>query len=285
MSRMIPIHRIDPHPDADLFPHEEEQVERLRADIEARGIMTPVHVAPEGERFILLTGHDRVEAARRQGLSEVPVEIRSTVITPDDRFEYFVKDNTLRKDVDKRAITKAVWLKYPDSKVQEIADKAGVSVGTAYNARDAAIQEAPQLFKAEKVKGEDGKEYPRQYAPREPKVVDITDRLKPEPAPSKLDQLRQMREAQAAEVASPRIDAKAEAKAIEQEVEQSPANRLTDYIVSLPTPAQYTDDDIKRAVASGLWDAEFERQARLVHALLGRVLSVTDAQEEHHAAG
>lgn len=183
VSTFVPVEKIDPSPWADLFPHEDEDIARLQADIEARGIQTPLHAFPRGDRFELLAGHDRLEAAKRAGLTEVPVAKRSTLSDEDDRFEYFLKDNTLRKSVDKRAVAKAAWLRWPDSKVQDIAKRAGVSYGTAHEARpEDVVNVSPDI------QNERGQIRPRTYAPREPAAGDNGSEPKPEsddgPTPS-----------------------------------------------------------------------------------------------------
>ncbi|HSH44853.1 MAG TPA: ParB/RepB/Spo0J family partition protein [Longimicrobiales bacterium] len=257
MSRLIPVANIERHPDADLFPHDEEQIERLRADIAERGINTPLHVYPlANDRYLLLAGHDRLEAAKRAGLTEVPADLRSMLNSEAERFEYFVKDNTVRKDIDKRAAAKAVWLRYPQSTVQQIAERAGVSTGTAYNAREDALRDRPELFKVEKLEGADGKERPRTYTPREPKVVDIAERRKPEPVPSKVDQLREMREKRAAEAerATPTPSPATAAPAgpdvptlegsARREFRDSPTGRMHAYRSALPALPDLTDSDI-----------------------------------------
>lgn len=136
MSRFVNVDDIDPSPWADLFAHDEEHVERLRDDIAARGILTPLHVYPRGGRYELLTGHDRFEAVRRLELDDVPVEVRTTLTDEADRFAYFVKDNTLRKPVDKQAISRAVLRLHPDWSNRRIAQVVGCSEGTVRIARE-----------------------------------------------------------------------------------------------------------------------------------------------------
>src|SRR5690606_38299182 len=156
---MVRIDLIDPSPWADLFDHPEDHVSRLAEDIRERGIQTPLHVYPTGERFELLTGHDRLAAAKLAGLVEVPVETRSTLNDEDARFAYVVKDNTLRKDVDKRAVAKVVLLRHPDWSNVRIAATAGCSEGTVRLVRDAA-EASGELRNVTKSVGLDGKERP-----------------------------------------------------------------------------------------------------------------------------
>jgi hypothetical protein len=124
MSRLIPIDKIDPSPWADEFDHDEEHVARLTVDVEERGIQTPIHVYPTDGRFELLAGHDRLEAAKRNGLKEVPADMRSA-LDEEARFLYFIRDNTLRKDPDRRKLAGSVLRRHPDWSDRRVALTCG----------------------------------------------------------------------------------------------------------------------------------------------------------------
>ena len=51
-------------------------VEALAASIALRGLIVPLVVRPDGERFTLIAGHHRYAACRSLGLSEVEVTLR-----------------------------------------------------------------------------------------------------------------------------------------------------------------------------------------------------------------
>jgi ParB-like nuclease family protein len=74
----IPLELIDDNPfrDFELHPIDETQVERLKASIYADGFWTSVAARPAGNRYQLAFGHHRVEAARRLGWDEIPIEVR-----------------------------------------------------------------------------------------------------------------------------------------------------------------------------------------------------------------
>ncbi len=156
MSKPISPRLIDPSPWADLFPHDEEHVERLKEDIAARGIKTPLHVYKRGERYELLTGHDRLEAARRLELDVVPVEERNTGLEDEEeRFAYFLKDNTLRKDVDKRRIAREVLTRHPEWSLRRVAELAGCSHELVSRIR-AEMEEEGTLSTVDSVVGRNG---------------------------------------------------------------------------------------------------------------------------------
>ena len=66
-SLLVAVDMIDPSPFAHLCPPDEENIQRIRVDLEAGGqIMTPLHAIKKDDgRWELLTGHDRLEAAKR----------------------------------------------------------------------------------------------------------------------------------------------------------------------------------------------------------------------------
>lgn len=72
--RSISITEIDPHPKNPRMYMREDVIEQIAAQVAAAGFSQKhaVHVRPLGGRFELISGHHRVEAAKKCGLSEVP---------------------------------------------------------------------------------------------------------------------------------------------------------------------------------------------------------------------
>lgn len=188
MSRLVRVDHIDPSPWADLFEHPEEHIARLAEDIAERGIQTPLHAYPRGSRYELLTGHDRLEAAKRCGLEMVPVEVRTTLTDEDDRFAYFLKDNTLRKTANASAIAEAALRRHPDWSIHRVAQFAGVSPSTVHAAKERLQVVEPQLFGPNTI-GKDGVKQPA-HKPRTPTPASLKE-------PSNAEKLRRLREAQA----------------------------------------------------------------------------------------
>lgn len=75
-----------------------EGLDELAASISKHGVMQPLVVRPEGERFRIVAGHRRYEAVRRLQIREVPCNI----VTVDARTEEELKihENLKREDVD-----------------------------------------------------------------------------------------------------------------------------------------------------------------------------------------
>jgi ParB family chromosome partitioning protein len=73
-------------------------IEELSQSIRRTGILQPVLVTKEGGRFRVVAGERRVRAARRAGLSEVPVIIREGV-TDRDHLLLALVENVQRRDL------------------------------------------------------------------------------------------------------------------------------------------------------------------------------------------
>jgi ParB family transcriptional regulator, chromosome partitioning protein len=95
VGRMIPIERIDPN------PNQPRQVmgdlSELMASISEQGIIEPLVVRQRGNRFQIIAGERRYQAAVQLGMEEVPVVIRDV----DDVgiLEVALVENLQRKDL------------------------------------------------------------------------------------------------------------------------------------------------------------------------------------------
>jgi ParB family transcriptional regulator, chromosome partitioning protein len=73
-------------------------IEELSQSIRRTGILQPVLVTKEGGRFRIIAGERRVRAARRAGLSEIPVIVREGV-TDRDHLLLALVENVQRRDL------------------------------------------------------------------------------------------------------------------------------------------------------------------------------------------
>lgn len=119
-----------------LTPANEENIERIRADLEhgSKMLLNDPHAFREDGKWELLAGHDRVEAARRAGWTEIQVRDFSGAVNSDDAIlAHFCRENLLRKEISKAAIA-GEWLrKHPEWSDGKIADESGCTaphVGT-----------------------------------------------------------------------------------------------------------------------------------------------------------
>jgi len=71
--------------------HDEEQIKVLMGSIRGFGFINPVLIDKDG---VIVAGHGRVEAARRLGMTEIPV-LRIEALTPDELRAYRLADNRI----------------------------------------------------------------------------------------------------------------------------------------------------------------------------------------------
>jgi ParB family chromosome partitioning protein len=95
IGRLIPIDQVDPN------PHQPRQVmgdlSELIASITEKGIIEPLVVRPRGDRFQIVAGERRYQAAVQVGLQELPVVIRD--VDDTEMLELALIENLQRKDL------------------------------------------------------------------------------------------------------------------------------------------------------------------------------------------
>src|SRR5262249_9221661 len=77
---------------------EESGLEELSSSIKESGVLQPVLVSREGERYRIIAGERRVRAARRAGLPRVPVLVREAV-ADRDRLLLALVESVQRRDL------------------------------------------------------------------------------------------------------------------------------------------------------------------------------------------
>ena len=95
IGRMIPIDQIDPN------PNQPRQVmgdlSELMASIAEKGIIEPIIVRQRGNRFQIIAGERRYQAAIQVGLREIPIVIRE--VDDNEIIEIALVENLQRKDL------------------------------------------------------------------------------------------------------------------------------------------------------------------------------------------
>jgi len=78
MIEMLPLDQLHPFPDHPFKLYSEDRMLEMTESVRQSGVLTPILVRPvkDGDSFEIISGHNRVEAAKRAGLSEVPGTIR-----------------------------------------------------------------------------------------------------------------------------------------------------------------------------------------------------------------
>lgn len=96
--RMVSIQDIKPNPYQPRAKIQESEIKDLILSIKEKGVIEPLIVRREDEKFVLAAGERRLKAAQLAGLKEVPVVIRD--LTNQELLEIGLIENLHRKDLD-----------------------------------------------------------------------------------------------------------------------------------------------------------------------------------------
>jgi ParB family chromosome partitioning protein len=72
----IPIEKIDPNPDQPRKEFDQTSLNELAQSIKESGVIVPITVKKEGERYILIAGERRYRASKIANLKEIPAYIK-----------------------------------------------------------------------------------------------------------------------------------------------------------------------------------------------------------------
>lgn len=95
--RMLPIRLIDPNPEQPRRTFEPAALEELAASIRAVGVIQPIIVAPDGDRYTIIAGERRYRASRLAQLEEIPAIVRAW--DAQRRMEAALIENLQRDDL------------------------------------------------------------------------------------------------------------------------------------------------------------------------------------------
>ncbi len=93
----IAIEKIVPNPHQPRLHFDEMKLNELAQSIKEHGILQPLIVSKEGERYELIAGERRLQAAKRAGLSFVPAVVR--VAGEQEKFELAIIENIQRHNL------------------------------------------------------------------------------------------------------------------------------------------------------------------------------------------
>ena len=114
---------------------DDEGIDELARSIKETGILQPILVTRDGERFRIVAGERRSRAARLAGLTRVPVLVREG-LEDRDHLLYALVENVQRRDLTPMEEAEAYWhLKDKFGMTQEeIAERVGKDRATVANA-------------------------------------------------------------------------------------------------------------------------------------------------------
>lgn len=84
-----------PFPNQPFHPYKEDEMEKMVESIQENGVISPIVVRPkEDGTYEIISGHNRVEACRRAGITQIPSFIREV---DDDTAVILMVDSNLRQ--------------------------------------------------------------------------------------------------------------------------------------------------------------------------------------------
>jgi len=118
--KLVPLALIDVRPQVRTI-FEEDSIQELASDIEARGLLQPVLLNPRGARFDLIAGERRLRACVKLGMSDIPALV--TKASASDALLMQIAENVQRERLDLQDEVKAIRQLHDHLKtVQAVAD-------------------------------------------------------------------------------------------------------------------------------------------------------------------
>ncbi|MFZ2300073.1 MAG: ParB/RepB/Spo0J family partition protein [Candidatus Moraniibacteriota bacterium] len=93
----IPLEKIAPNPHQPRLHFDETKLDELAQSIQEHGILQPLVVSQVGDRYEIIAGERRFQAAKRAGLNTVPVVVRSA--TDQEKLELAIIENIQRHNL------------------------------------------------------------------------------------------------------------------------------------------------------------------------------------------
>lgn len=95
--QLIPVSSIESHPEQPRRVFREEALAELAESIRARGVIQPIVVRPQGNRFQIVAGERRWRAAQKARLHEIPAIVRE--FDDEQTLEVALIENIQREDL------------------------------------------------------------------------------------------------------------------------------------------------------------------------------------------
>ena len=92
----IPVEEIHPFHDHPFRLYEGERLEDMVQSIKDHGVLNPVIVRKAARGYEMLAGHNRTNAAKIAGLTEVPAIVK-TDLSDEDAYVYVIETNLLQR--------------------------------------------------------------------------------------------------------------------------------------------------------------------------------------------
>lgn len=123
----VPIGKIDPNPLQPRVEFDEGALRDLAASIQSDGVLQPIVVRRDQDRYILVVGERRLKACRLAGLPTVPAIVRE--IESDKLLEVTLVENIQRENLNPLEVAAALDRMIADLGLihEELAERTGMS--------------------------------------------------------------------------------------------------------------------------------------------------------------
>lgn len=130
----LPIEAIERSPEQPRKRFDEARLEELAASIREHGVVEPILVRRQGQRYRIVAGERRWRAAQRAGLKEIPALLREA--NDSEAFELALVENLQRTDLNaiEEAEAYQTLLEEHELTQEKIAERVGKDRSTVANA-------------------------------------------------------------------------------------------------------------------------------------------------------
>ena len=104
---MIPIDKIKPFHEHPFRLYEGDRLDDMVESVREHGVLTPVIVQKTGKGYEMLAGHNRQNAARLAGLTEVPAVVKEG-LTDEEAWIYVVETNVIQRSFNDLSISERI---------------------------------------------------------------------------------------------------------------------------------------------------------------------------------
>lgn len=94
--RSLPVDKIKPFYDHPFHLYEGERLDDMVESIREHGVLNPVIVRKKGKDYEMLSGHNRQNAARIAGITEIPAIVKDG-LTDEEAYVYVIETNVIQR--------------------------------------------------------------------------------------------------------------------------------------------------------------------------------------------
>ncbi|MFQ7308002.1 MAG: ParB/RepB/Spo0J family partition protein [Mediterraneibacter sp.] len=92
----LPVDKIEPFHDHPFRLYEGERLDDMVESVREHGVLNPVIVRKKGRGYEMLSGHNRLNAAKIAGLSEIPAIVKEE-LTEEEAYVYVIETNMIQR--------------------------------------------------------------------------------------------------------------------------------------------------------------------------------------------